>query len=158
MATPGPRYVPPDPTLPKPWKGLIDGTTGYLYLWNLFPHKCNSDQDSCIWWHAFLVLKHQFHLIFFAAPKVRGPSKRNGSCTNRYHDKGFCIRLSYAPLGTGVADLVPNWSSTNQLFIRIRRGRFSMRLVCSKVNLKILLARRRHFSANVHRIWKPHTI
>lgn len=34
MATPGPRYAPPDPTLPKPWKGLIDGTTGYLYFWN----------------------------------------------------------------------------------------------------------------------------
>ncbi|KAM0827881.1 hypothetical protein ACQ4PT_067897 [Festuca glaucescens] len=34
MATPGPRYAPADPTLPKPWKGLIDGTTGYLYFWN----------------------------------------------------------------------------------------------------------------------------
>ncbi|XP_010230515.1 DEAD-box ATP-dependent RNA helicase 14 isoform X1 [Brachypodium distachyon] len=30
----GPRYAPPDPTLPKPWRGLIDGTTGYLYFWN----------------------------------------------------------------------------------------------------------------------------
>ncbi|KAL5227687.1 hypothetical protein ABZP36_015952 [Zizania latifolia] len=30
----GPRYAPPDPTLPKPWKGLIDGNTGYLYFWN----------------------------------------------------------------------------------------------------------------------------
>jgi ATP-dependent RNA helicase DDX5/DBP2 len=23
-----------NPTLHKPWKGLIDGTTGYLYFWN----------------------------------------------------------------------------------------------------------------------------
>ncbi|PPS16882.1 hypothetical protein GOBAR_AA03690 [Gossypium barbadense] len=30
----GPRYAPEDPTLPKPWKGLIDGTTGLLYYWN----------------------------------------------------------------------------------------------------------------------------
>ncbi|XP_072984265.1 ATP-dependent RNA helicase-like protein DB10 isoform X1 [Typha latifolia] len=30
----GPRYAPPDPTLPKPWKGLIDGSTGYIYFWN----------------------------------------------------------------------------------------------------------------------------
>ncbi|PIA40597.1 hypothetical protein AQUCO_02500359v1 [Aquilegia coerulea] len=30
----GPRYAPEDPTLPKPWKGLVDGTTGYLYFWN----------------------------------------------------------------------------------------------------------------------------
>ncbi|MBA0845464.1 hypothetical protein Goarm_022482, partial [Gossypium armourianum] len=30
----GPRYAPDDPTLPKPWKGLIDGTTGLLYYWN----------------------------------------------------------------------------------------------------------------------------
>ncbi|KAK6280557.1 hypothetical protein POUND7_020824 [Theobroma cacao] len=30
----GPRYAPPDPTLPKPWKGLVDGKTGYLYFWN----------------------------------------------------------------------------------------------------------------------------
>lgn len=32
--TPAPRYAPEDPTLPKPWKGLVDGTTGYLYYWN----------------------------------------------------------------------------------------------------------------------------
>ncbi|KAI3799199.1 hypothetical protein L1987_34489 [Smallanthus sonchifolius] len=30
----GPRYGPEDPTLPKPWRGLIDGKTGYLYFWN----------------------------------------------------------------------------------------------------------------------------
>lgn len=30
----GPRYAPEDPTLPKPWKGLIDGSTGVLYYWN----------------------------------------------------------------------------------------------------------------------------
>ncbi|XP_026387221.1 DEAD-box ATP-dependent RNA helicase 14-like [Papaver somniferum] len=30
----GPRYAPEDPTLPKPWKGLVDGNTGYLYFWN----------------------------------------------------------------------------------------------------------------------------
>jgi ATP-dependent RNA helicase DDX5/DBP2 len=33
-ASNGPRYAPPDPTLPKPWRGLIDGNTGYLYFWN----------------------------------------------------------------------------------------------------------------------------
>ncbi|KAJ6848384.1 putative DEAD-box ATP-dependent RNA helicase 40 isoform X1 [Iris pallida] len=30
----GPRYAPEDPTLPKPWKGLVDGNTGLLYYWN----------------------------------------------------------------------------------------------------------------------------
>ncbi|KAI9078083.1 hypothetical protein K1719_040008 [Acacia pycnantha] len=30
----GPRYAPHDPTLPKPWRGLVDGKTGYLYFWN----------------------------------------------------------------------------------------------------------------------------
>ncbi|KAJ4831485.1 DEAD-box ATP-dependent RNA helicase 14 [Turnera subulata] len=30
----GPRYAPEDPTLPKPWKGLVDGKTGYIYFWN----------------------------------------------------------------------------------------------------------------------------
>ncbi|KAM2367252.1 hypothetical protein ACFXTH_044964 [Malus domestica] len=30
----GPRYAPEDPTLPKPWRGLVDGKTGYLYYWN----------------------------------------------------------------------------------------------------------------------------
>ncbi|XP_047309028.1 DEAD-box ATP-dependent RNA helicase 40-like [Impatiens glandulifera] len=30
----GPRYAPDDPTLPKPWKGLIDGSTGLMYYWN----------------------------------------------------------------------------------------------------------------------------
>ncbi|KAI3520751.1 hypothetical protein L1887_10202 [Cichorium endivia] len=32
--TAGPRYAPEDPTLPKPWRGLVDGKTGYLYFWN----------------------------------------------------------------------------------------------------------------------------
>ncbi|CAI9265189.1 unnamed protein product [Lactuca saligna] len=32
--TPAPRYAPEDPSLPKPWKGLVDGTTGYHYYWN----------------------------------------------------------------------------------------------------------------------------
>ncbi|KAL0344013.1 UNVERIFIED_CONTAM: ATP-dependent RNA helicase-like protein DB10 [Sesamum angustifolium] len=30
----GIRYAPEDPTLPKPWKGLVDDKTGYLYYWN----------------------------------------------------------------------------------------------------------------------------
>lgn len=30
----GVRYAPEDPTLPKPWKGLVDSKTGYLYFWN----------------------------------------------------------------------------------------------------------------------------
>ncbi|CAL4951893.1 unnamed protein product [Urochloa decumbens] len=33
-ASKGPRYAPADPTLPKPWRALIDGNTGYLYFWN----------------------------------------------------------------------------------------------------------------------------
>lgn len=33
-ASAGPRYAPDDPTLPQPWKGLIDGSTGLLYYWN----------------------------------------------------------------------------------------------------------------------------
>uniref|UniRef100_A0A1J3H373 RNA helicase n=1 Tax=Noccaea caerulescens TaxID=107243 RepID=A0A1J3H373_NOCCA len=28
------RYAPEDDTLPKPWKGLIDDRTGFLYFWN----------------------------------------------------------------------------------------------------------------------------
>ncbi|XP_030544725.2 DEAD-box ATP-dependent RNA helicase 46 isoform X1 [Rhodamnia argentea] len=34
MSSSGPRYAPEDPTLPKPWRGLVDGKTGYLYFWN----------------------------------------------------------------------------------------------------------------------------
>ncbi|XP_055825223.1 ATP-dependent RNA helicase-like protein DB10 [Solanum dulcamara] len=33
-ASSGPSYAPEDPSLPKPWKGLVDGTTGYIYFWN----------------------------------------------------------------------------------------------------------------------------
>ncbi|PON80229.1 DEAD-box ATP-dependent RNA helicase [Parasponia andersonii] len=33
-ASTGPRYAPDDPTLPKPWKGLIDGSTSLMYYWN----------------------------------------------------------------------------------------------------------------------------
>lgn len=32
--TAGIRYAPEDPSLPKPWRGLIDGKTGYIYFWN----------------------------------------------------------------------------------------------------------------------------
>ncbi|KAH7577341.1 hypothetical protein JRO89_XS01G0238200 [Xanthoceras sorbifolium] len=28
------RYAPEDPSLPKPWRGLVDSKTGYLYFWN----------------------------------------------------------------------------------------------------------------------------
>ncbi|PKA56694.1 DEAD-box ATP-dependent RNA helicase 46 [Apostasia shenzhenica] len=28
------RYAPADPSLPKPWRGLVDSTTGYLFFWN----------------------------------------------------------------------------------------------------------------------------
>ncbi|KAL0916487.1 hypothetical protein M5K25_014007 [Dendrobium thyrsiflorum] len=34
QASAGPSFAPEDPTLPKPWKGLIDGSTGVLYYWN----------------------------------------------------------------------------------------------------------------------------
>ncbi|KAL8132454.1 hypothetical protein AgCh_008087 [Apium graveolens] len=30
----GIRYAPEDPSLPKPWRGLVDGKTGYIYFWN----------------------------------------------------------------------------------------------------------------------------
>ncbi|XP_071721946.1 DEAD-box ATP-dependent RNA helicase 40-like [Rutidosis leptorrhynchoides] len=29
-----PRFAPEDPTLPNPWRGLIDGSTGVMYYWN----------------------------------------------------------------------------------------------------------------------------
>lgn len=32
--TAGIRNAPDDPSLPKPWRGLIDGKTGYIYFWN----------------------------------------------------------------------------------------------------------------------------
>lgn len=34
MAAAGPRYAPPDATLPPPWRALVDGSTGYIYYWN----------------------------------------------------------------------------------------------------------------------------
>ncbi|KAI7996336.1 DEAD-box ATP-dependent RNA helicase 46 [Camellia lanceoleosa] len=34
VSSAGPRYAPKDPTLPKPWKGLVDGKNVYLYFWN----------------------------------------------------------------------------------------------------------------------------
>ncbi|XAR51880.1 RNA helicase [Bertholletia excelsa] len=34
VSSSGVRYAPEDPTLPKPWRGLVDGKTGYLYFWN----------------------------------------------------------------------------------------------------------------------------
>ena len=30
----GPWSAPDDPTLPQPWKGLIDGSSGSIYYWN----------------------------------------------------------------------------------------------------------------------------
>lgn len=33
-AAAGISYAPEDPALPKPWKGLVDDKTGYLYYWN----------------------------------------------------------------------------------------------------------------------------
>lgn len=33
-AAAGISYAPEDPALPKPWKGLVDDKTGYVYYWN----------------------------------------------------------------------------------------------------------------------------
>lgn len=33
-AAAAPRYAPHDPTLPEPWRVLVDGSTGYIYYWN----------------------------------------------------------------------------------------------------------------------------
>lgn len=33
-AAAAPRYAPHDPTLPEPWRVLVDGNTGYIYYWN----------------------------------------------------------------------------------------------------------------------------
>ncbi|GFS35460.1 DEAD box RNA helicase family protein [Actinidia rufa] len=35
VSSTAPCYAPKDPSLPKPWRGLVDGKTGYLYFWNL---------------------------------------------------------------------------------------------------------------------------
>ncbi|KAK1279293.1 DEAD-box ATP-dependent RNA helicase 14 [Acorus gramineus] len=45
-ASANPRYAPDDPTLPKPWKGLVDGTTGYLYFWNPVTNVTQYDRPS----------------------------------------------------------------------------------------------------------------
>ena len=34
--------LPADPTLPPPWKGLVDNETGYIYFWN-------SEMNSTQW-------------------------------------------------------------------------------------------------------------
>ncbi|XP_076950978.1 ATP-dependent RNA helicase-like protein DB10 [Bidens hawaiensis] len=44
MATPS--YAPEDPTLPKPWKGLVDGTTGTIYYWNPVNNVTQYDRPS----------------------------------------------------------------------------------------------------------------
>ncbi|XP_076922673.1 DEAD-box ATP-dependent RNA helicase 46-like [Bidens hawaiensis] len=44
MATPS--YAPEDPTLPKPWKGLVDGTTGSIYYWNPVNNVTQYDRPS----------------------------------------------------------------------------------------------------------------
>jgi ATP-dependent RNA helicase DDX5/DBP2 len=33
-ASKGPRYAPPDLTLPQSWRALIDDNIGYIYFWN----------------------------------------------------------------------------------------------------------------------------
>ncbi|KAK4482090.1 hypothetical protein RD792_011558, partial [Penstemon davidsonii] len=51
MAASGVRYAPEDPTLPKPWKGLVDGNTGYLYFWNPETNKTQYERpvaSSCV--------------------------------------------------------------------------------------------------------------
>ena len=34
MASSAPRYAPHDPTLPPPWRALIDGSSQLTYYWN----------------------------------------------------------------------------------------------------------------------------
>lgn len=47
IATSGPRYAPEDPSLPKPWRGLVDGKTGYLYFWNPETNVTQYERPTC---------------------------------------------------------------------------------------------------------------
>ncbi|CAH8340526.1 unnamed protein product [Eruca vesicaria subsp. sativa] len=40
------RYAPEDQSLPKPWKGLVDDGTGYLYFWNPDTNVTQYDRPS----------------------------------------------------------------------------------------------------------------
>ncbi|KAJ3694277.1 hypothetical protein LUZ60_009757 [Juncus effusus] len=46
MVKEGPRYAPPDPSLPKPWRALIDGATGNVYFWNPLTKVTQYDRPS----------------------------------------------------------------------------------------------------------------
>lgn len=41
------RYAPEDPNLPKPWKGLVDSRTGYLYFWNPETNVTQYERPKC---------------------------------------------------------------------------------------------------------------
>ncbi|XP_024012675.1 DEAD-box ATP-dependent RNA helicase 46 [Eutrema salsugineum] len=41
------RYAPEDPNLPKPWKGLVDSRTGYLYFWNPETNVTQYERPAC---------------------------------------------------------------------------------------------------------------
>lgn len=43
----GIRYAPEDPSLPKPWRGLVDGKTGYIYYWNPETKVTQYQKPSC---------------------------------------------------------------------------------------------------------------
>ncbi|KAK4774988.1 hypothetical protein SAY86_009923 [Trapa natans] len=48
VSSSGPRYAPEDPTLPKPWRGLVDSKTGYLYFWNTETNVTQYERPSAV--------------------------------------------------------------------------------------------------------------
>ncbi|EPS57761.1 hypothetical protein M569_17056 [Genlisea aurea] len=67
-------YAPEDPSLPKPWKGLVDGNTGYLYFWNPETNATQYEKPQA-----------PSHLSSPVAHKSLSPSGHNGT------DDTYCI-------------------------------------------------------------------
>ncbi|XP_009768648.1 ATP-dependent RNA helicase-like protein DB10 isoform X2 [Nicotiana tabacum] len=110
----GPSYAPEDPTLPKPWKGLVDGTTGFIYFWN--PETNDTQYERPVpSSHAVSAPAHKSSV--FVSSSVEKPSqgqrydadgghnrgsnnKIARSSSDRFHD-GTSVHEGYGSLGVG---------------------------------------------------------
>ncbi|XP_059294161.1 ATP-dependent RNA helicase-like protein DB10 isoform X2 [Lycium ferocissimum] len=97
----GPRYAPEDPTLPKPWKGLVDGKTGYLYFWNPETNVTQYERPVATF-HGVTTAQHKSSVSVSSSVQRPSQSQRPDRDDDNEYNRGPNGGLSKLSSGEGI--------------------------------------------------------
>jgi ATP-dependent RNA helicase DDX5/DBP2 len=143
-----PRYAPEDPTLPIPWKGLVDGKTGYLYFWNPVTNVTQYERPKS---HALppkssasssVQVEQSSHRHGYTSDKEsyrygRGGSNFEAGSNNDQSARGGPIHSNHAPNGTASNGYGPS-AAGNDLSVDAYRRRHEITVVGDQVSQPLM--------------------